>query len=83
MKGIYDLIMFVGIGGPISFFGGLIGYYFGLQAAQDCSLACLSRTTPLQVCFAGCPDPWQFAVYFALPGVAIAIIQWLIKRSAN
>ena len=78
MKMLFDLIMFAGIGGPISLVGGFIGFYFGTQAYQDCSQECFSSTY-VQGCLAACRDPWQYAVYLALPGVGIAIIQQIIK----
>jgi len=62
-KAIYDLIMFAGIGGPISFIGGIFGYYVGADAIQT------GR------CATACPDPWMPAVLFALPGVVIALVQ--------
>jgi len=31
-QGIYDLIMFAGVGGPITVIGGFIGYYVGFEA---------------------------------------------------
>jgi hypothetical protein len=67
-KGLYDLIMFVGIGGPIMVIGGLIGLYLGLDANQTSG------------CVLNCPDPWQPAVYGTIPGILIAVGQWLIDK---
>ena len=68
-KGIFDLIMFAGIGGPIMVIGGLVGLYMGFEANKAAG------------CFLNCPDPWRVAVYGALPGVAIAAVQWLAKQT--
>jgi hypothetical protein len=67
-KQIYDLIMFAGIGGPITLIGGLIGLYLGWDA---------NRTAG---CLLNCPDQWRFAVYGAIPGILIAVIQWMVTK---
>jgi hypothetical protein len=54
------------IGGWTSFIGGFLGYYLQYQQNQT------SR------CVLNCPDPWGTAVIFAIPGVLIVAVKFLI-----
>jgi hypothetical protein len=80
-KGIYDVIMFAGIGGPIMVIGGLIGLYFGFEAASDCTSRCLGGILAFfEVCKLNCPDPYMGAVYGTIPGLLIWAVTWLVKQ---
>ena len=91
LAGVYNWVMALGIGGPVTVVGGIIGLALGKLLSSECHRLCdgAHLLMPSQCVLNGwvdkqgvssCPEPILYGFLFILPGLALLVIRLVRKR---